>query len=106
MPSPPQVVLVTGASSGFGRLIAETLARKNYQGFATMRNGNGRKAAAARDIRELAERESLALRTLELDVTDDASADRAANEVTAKCGRIDVLVNNACYGIMRLAGPV
>ncbi len=106
MPSPPQVVLVTGASSGFGRLIAETLARKNYQVFATMRNVNGRNAAAARDIRELAERESLALRTLELDVTDDASVDRAVNEVTAKCGRIDVLVNNAGYGIMDLAESV
>src|SRR5258708_27002804 len=106
MPVPQQVVLITGASSGFGRLIAETLARKNYQLFATMRNVNGRNAAAAREIHELAGRESLFLRTLELDVTDDASVDRAVNEVTTRCGSIDVLVNNAGYGIMDLAESV
>ena len=106
MPGPQQVVLITGASSGFGRLIAETLARKNYQVVATMRNVNDRNAAAAREIRELGERESLSLQTLELDVTDDASVDRAVNEVTTRCGRIDVLVNNAGYGIMDLAESV
>jgi NAD(P)-dependent dehydrogenase (short-subunit alcohol dehydrogenase family) len=106
MPGPQQVVLITGASSGFGRLISETLARKNYQVVATMRNVNGRNAAAAREIRELGERESLSLQILELDVTDDASVDRAVNEVTTSCGRIDVLVNNAGYGIMDLAESV
>src|SRR5260370_4184321 len=106
MPIPQQVVLITGASSGFGRLIAETLARKNYQVFATMRNVNGRNATAAREIAELAERESLSLQTLELDVTEDASVERAVGEVTAKCGRIDVLVNNAGHGIMDLAEAV
>jgi NAD(P)-dependent dehydrogenase (short-subunit alcohol dehydrogenase family) len=106
MPSTKQVALVTGASSGFGRLISETLARKNYQVFATMRNVNGRNAPAAREIAELARRESLSLRTLELDVTDDSSVDHAVGEVLAKCGRIDVLVNNAGHGIMDLAETV
>ncbi len=106
MPKAQQVVLITGASSGFGRLIAETLARKKFQVFATMRNVNGGNAAAAREFHELAERESLRLQILELDVTDDASVERAVNEVTAKCGRIDVLVNNAGFGIMDLAESV
>jgi NAD(P)-dependent dehydrogenase (short-subunit alcohol dehydrogenase family) len=106
MPTSPQVVLITGASSGFGRLIAETLARKNYQVFATMRNVNGGNVGAAREIRDLAVRESLSLHTVELDVTDDVSVERAISEVTAKCGRIDVLVNNAGYGIMDLAETV
>jgi NAD(P)-dependent dehydrogenase (short-subunit alcohol dehydrogenase family) len=101
-----QVVLITGASSGFGRLIAETLARKNFQVFATMRNVNDRNLAAAREIQELARRESLALQVLELDVTKDGSVERAVGEVTAKCGRIDVLVNNAGYGIMDLVETV
>ncbi len=104
--NPQQVVLITGASSGFGRLISETLARKKFKVFATMRNVNGGNAAAAREFRELAERESLCLQILELDVTDDASVERAVNEVTAKCGRIDVLVNNAGFGIMDLAESV
>src|SRR5260370_17524919 len=106
MPNPQQVVLITGASSGFGRLIAETLARKKFQVFATMRNVNGGNAAAAREFHELAKRESLCLQTLELDVTEDASVERAVSDVTEKCGRIDVLVNNAGYGIMDLAESV
>jgi NAD(P)-dependent dehydrogenase (short-subunit alcohol dehydrogenase family) len=106
MSSPRSVVLITGASSGFGRLIAETLARKNCQVFATMRSVNGRNAAATRELQELAQRESLALNVLELDVTNDSSVQRAVEEVTAKCERIDVLVNNAGYGIMDLAETV
>ena len=106
MPNAQQVVLITGANSGFGRLIAETLARKNFRVFATMRNVSGRNAAAAREIAQLTERESLSLQVMELDVTDDGSLERAVNEVMAKCGRIDVLVNNAGYGIMDLAESV
>jgi NAD(P)-dependent dehydrogenase (short-subunit alcohol dehydrogenase family) len=106
MPSSKQVVLITGTSSGFGRLIAETLARKNYQVFATMRNVKGRNAAAAREITDLAKHESLALQTLELEVTDDHSVESAVSKAVLQCGRIDVLVNNAGYGIMDLAETV
>jgi NAD(P)-dependent dehydrogenase (short-subunit alcohol dehydrogenase family) len=106
MPTPQQVVLITGTSSGFGRLIAETLARKKFQVFATMRNVKGRNAAAAREIAELAARDSLSLQPLELDVTDDISVERAVSKVVLQCGRIDVLVNNAGHGIMDLAETV
>jgi NAD(P)-dependent dehydrogenase (short-subunit alcohol dehydrogenase family) len=106
MPSTQQVVLITGASTGFGRLIAEKLARKNFHVFATMRNVSGGNAAAAREIAELAARESLALQTLELDVTDDRSVESAVSKVVLQCGRMDVLVNNAGYGIMDLAESV
>ena len=101
-----KVVLITGASSGFGRLIAETLARKKYRVFATMRDVNGRNAEVAQELRELAAHESIFLRTLELDVTNQASVERAVGSALAKCGRIDVLVNNAGYGIMDLAETV
>src|SRR6266481_2499210 len=90
MPNPQQVVLVTGASSGFGRLIAETLAREKFQVFATMRNVNGRNAVAAREIRELAERESLSMQTMELDVTDDLSVERAVSKIADFAGRYGV----------------
>jgi NAD(P)-dependent dehydrogenase (short-subunit alcohol dehydrogenase family) len=106
MPCPQPVVLITGASSGFGRLIAETLARKKFQVFATMRNLKGRNAAAAREIAELAERDSLSLQPLELDVTDNISVERAVSKIVLQCGRIDVLVNNAGHGIMDLAETV
>jgi NAD(P)-dependent dehydrogenase (short-subunit alcohol dehydrogenase family) len=106
MPTPQQVVLITGTSSGFGRLIAETLARKKFQVFATMRNVKGRNASAAREIAELAARDSLSLQPLELDVTDDISVERAVSKVVLQCGRIDVLVNNAGHGIMDLAETV
>ena len=100
------VVLVTGTSSGFGRLIVEALARKNFQVFATMRNMKGRNAGAAREIAELAKRESLSLQTLELDVTNDVSVESAVSKVVLQCGRLDVLVNNAGFGIVDLAETV
>lgn len=101
-----KVVLITGTSSGFGRLIAETLTRKGFQVFATMRNTQTRNAAAARELEQLAQREALNLQVLELDVTQDASVERAVKEVAAKCGRIAVLVNNAGYGVMDLSETV
>lgn len=101
-----QIVLITGTSSGFGRLITETLARKRFYVFATLRNTKTRNAAAARELEQLAQRESLILHVLELDVTQDASVEQAVNEVAAKCGRIDALVNNAGYGIMDLSETV
>jgi NAD(P)-dependent dehydrogenase (short-subunit alcohol dehydrogenase family) len=101
-----KVVLITGTSSGFGRLIAKTLARKKYRIFATMRDVRGRNAAVAREIAELAKGESLSLKTLELDVTNDSSVEGAVSKVVLECGRIDVLVNNAGFGIMDLAETV
>jgi len=101
-----KVVVVTGASTGFGRLIAETLARKNYQVFATMRNVNGKNAGHAQELRELGKRESLALHVAELDVTDDSSVERAIRTVIDEAGHIDVLVNNAGYGLMGVTEAV
>jgi NAD(P)-dependent dehydrogenase (short-subunit alcohol dehydrogenase family) len=97
------VVLITGASTGFGRLIAETLARRGYRVFATMRAIASRNAPAARELLEFAARENLSLSVLELDVTDDESVARAVEVVRARHDRLDVLVNNAGYGILGLA---
>lgn len=101
-----KVVLITGASSGFGKLIAKTLARKSFQVFATMRNLKSKNAAAAEELLALAKRESLDLHVLELDVTDDASVERAVGEVAAQYGRIDALVNNAGFGVTDLVETV
>ena len=106
MSSGEPVVLITGASSGFGRLIAETLARKYFHVFASMRNTKTRNAPAARELEQLAQQESLNLQVLELDVTQDTSVEQAVAEVISRCRRIDVLVNNAGYGIMDLSETV
>ena len=92
-----QVVFITGSSTGFGRLFAETLARKGHIVFSTMRDPGGRNAKNASEIRALAEKDLLPIHVLELDVTDDASVGRAVDAAVAKGGRIDVAINNAGY---------
>lgn len=98
-----QVVLITGSSTGFGRLFTETLARKGHTVFATMRDPGGRNAKNASEIRALAEKDSLPIHVLEMDVTDDASVERAVDAAVAKAGRIDVAINNAGYSMTGLA---
>jgi NAD(P)-dependent dehydrogenase (short-subunit alcohol dehydrogenase family) len=101
-----QVVLITGSSTGFGRLFAETLARKGHTVFATMRDPGGRNAKNASEIRALAEKDSLPIHVLEMDVTNDASVERAVNAAIAKAGRIDVAINNAGYYLSGLEEAV
>src|ERR1700730_2776495 len=101
-----QVVLITGSSTGFGRLFTETLARKGHTVFATMRDPGGRNAKNAAEIRTLAEKDSLPIYVLELDVTDDASVERAVDAAVAKAGRIDVAINNAGYYVAGLEEAV
>jgi NAD(P)-dependent dehydrogenase (short-subunit alcohol dehydrogenase family) len=101
-----QVVLITGSSTGFGRLIAETLARNGHTVFATMRDPAGRNATNASEIRALAKGESLLLNVLELDVTNDVSVERAVNICVAQAGRIDIAINNAANALIGLAEAV
>src|SRR5438132_3684420 len=90
-----QTILVTGSTSGFGRLTVETLARQGYRVFAGMRAAAGKNAPAAEELRALAQRERLALQIVEIDVTDDASVERAIAAIIETTGRLDVVVNNA-----------
>ena len=101
-----QVVLITGSSTGFGRLFVNTLARNGHTVFATMRDPGGRNAKNASEIRTLAEKDSLPIYVLEMDVTDDASVQRAVDATVAKAGRIDVAINNAGYVVSGLAEAV
>jgi NAD(P)-dependent dehydrogenase (short-subunit alcohol dehydrogenase family) len=101
-----QVVLITGSSTGFGRLIADTLARNGHTVFATMRDPGGRNAKNASEIRTLAEKDPLPIHVLELDVTNDASVERAVDAAVAKAGRIDVAINNAGYYLSGLEEAV
>lgn len=84
-----RVALVTGTSTGFGRLTAEALARAGYRTYGTLRDGVGRNAAAKAAL------ESAGVRVVEMDVTEDASVEGALSAVVAEAGAVDVLVNNA-----------
>jgi NAD(P)-dependent dehydrogenase (short-subunit alcohol dehydrogenase family) len=84
-----KIILITGASTGFGRNTAETLARAGHRVFATMRDVAGRNREHADALR------GKKINVVELDVTDDGSVDRAIASVLNEASRIDVLVNNA-----------
>jgi NADP-dependent 3-hydroxy acid dehydrogenase YdfG len=84
-----KTVLITGASSGFGRVTAFTLARSGHRVFASMRDIAGRNRSQAEALA------AAGLDVVELDVTDEASVDAAVATVRARAGGIDVLVNNA-----------
>jgi NAD(P)-dependent dehydrogenase (short-subunit alcohol dehydrogenase family) len=101
-----EVVFITGSSTGFGRLLTETLAGKGHTVFATMRDPGGRNAKNVSEIRTLAEKNSLPIHVLELDVTDDASVERAVDATIAETGHIDVAINNAGYYLSGLAEAV
>jgi NAD(P)-dependent dehydrogenase (short-subunit alcohol dehydrogenase family) len=90
-----QSVLITGASSGFGRLTAETLAKKGYTVFAGMREITGRNAATAKELEGSARAGNHALHAVEIDVTDDASVRAAVERAIGIAGKLDVVVNNA-----------
>ena len=94
------VVLVTGSSSGIGRLTVKTLARAGFAVYASMRDPVGRNQSTAAELTALADDEGLDLAIVDIDVTDDASVDAGVRAVEAARGRIDVLINNA--GVMNV----
>ena len=84
-----KTILITGASTGFGRDTAETLCRAGHTVFASMRDPQGKN----RNHAEALSRQGIEV--IELDVANDASVDRAMQEVLKRAKRVDVLVNNA-----------
>ena len=89
-----KVAVVTGSSSGIGYQTALILARNGFSTFATMRN-----IEKSKNIMEIANKEKLQLQVIQLDVNDDSIVKNTINKIVKEGKRIDVLVNNAGYGI-------
>jgi len=89
-----KIALVTGSSSGIGLETSLALARNGFYTFATMRD-----LKKSEKIKEKIETENLTMEILELDVDDDQSVNTAVKAILEKKERIDVLVNNAGYGM-------
>src|ERR1700752_5002890 len=90
-----RTVLITGASSGFGRLTAEAMVLAGRTVYASMRNVAGRNAPVAEQMAVFSRERSVDLRTIELDVQAQDSVDAAVAKIVEDAGRTDVLIHNA-----------
>jgi NAD(P)-dependent dehydrogenase (short-subunit alcohol dehydrogenase family) len=89
------VIVITGASSGFGALAARALARAGHTVYASMRETTGRNAPQVAEAQTYAADHGADLRTIELDVASEASATAAIEQIVAAHGRLDVVIHNA-----------
>lgn len=90
-----QVIVISGASSGFGALTARALAKAGHTVYAGIRETQGRNAAQVAAAAAFAEENGVDLRTVELDVASDVSVQAGIAAVIAEQGRIDTVIHNA-----------
>ncbi|AZD58283.1 Dehydrogenase [Pseudomonas chlororaphis subsp. aurantiaca] len=89
------VILITGASSGFGALTARALADAGHIVYASMRETLGRNAPQVAEVRRYADEHRVDLRSVELDVASSASVEAGVAQIVADCGRLDIVIHNA-----------
>jgi NAD(P)-dependent dehydrogenase (short-subunit alcohol dehydrogenase family) len=90
-----QVIVITGASSGFGALTARALAHAGHTVYASMRETTGRNAPQVEEVKKYATEHGVDLRAVELDVASEASAEAGIQQILADSGRLDVVIHNA-----------
>ncbi|ENM2495079.1 SDR family oxidoreductase [Serratia marcescens] len=90
-----QVIVITGASSGFGALAARALAQEGHTVYASMRETAGRNAPQVAEAARYAAEHQVDLRTVELDVASEASVASGIAQIVAETGRLDVVIHNA-----------
>ena len=89
------VVVITGASSGFGALTARELAKAGHTVYAGMRETTGRNAPQVEEVRRFATENHADLRAVEMDVQSQDSVDKSLQTIVAEQGRLDVVIHNA-----------
>jgi NAD(P)-dependent dehydrogenase (short-subunit alcohol dehydrogenase family) len=89
------IIVITGASSGFGSLTARALARAGHTVYASMRGTTGRNASQVTEVARYASEHGVDLRAVELDVASTESVEHGIATVMAETGRIDVVIHNA-----------
>jgi len=93
-----KIIFITGTSTGFGKLMTITLSKAGYHVVAGIRGTAGKNRIAAGELAQLPN-----VDVVEIDVTDDTSVKKAVEEILAKHGKVDILVNNAAvtgYGLL------
>src|SRR5947208_11246420 len=99
------VIIITGASSGFGALAARALARAGHTVYASMRETAGRNAPQVAEAQKYAAKHNVDLRTIDLDVASETSADAAIEAIVTAHGRLDVVIHNAGHMLFGAAEP-
>ena len=90
-----KVIVITGASSGFGALTARALAAAGHRVYAGMRETSGRNAPQVANLTAFAKEHAYDLRWVEMDVASQESVEDAIKKILAENGRLDVVVHNA-----------
>lgn len=98
-----KVIVITGASSGFGSLTARALAKAGHIVYASMRDATGRNKKQTEDAAKFASDNKVDLRTIELDVLSEASVNTAIKRIIEDNGRLDVVIHNAGHMVF---GPL
>src|SRR4051794_17657168 len=90
-----KIIVVTGASSGFGAMSARSLARAGHTVYATMRDTSGRNALQVEAAKKYAREMNVDLRTGDMDVSSEESVNQAIEKIFAENKRLDVVIHNA-----------
>jgi NADP-dependent 3-hydroxy acid dehydrogenase YdfG len=90
-----KIIVITGASSGFGALTARALAKAGHTVYASMRDTTGQNARQVEEAKKFAKENKVDLRSSELDATCQASVDAAIQKIVDENKRLDVVIHNA-----------
>jgi len=97
------VIVITGASSGFGALSARALAKAGHTVYASMRDTTGRNASQVEAAKQFSQENNVDLRTVELDVLSEESTNAAIQQIVKENDRLDVVIHNAGHMVF---GPL